>query len=145
MKEIQLFDSTYKFSFIDGINADSIKTRLEKSMDEQTIRNIIKEIRKNNVIYLTTNDNDKVQYLIVVEHSFQTFALDQKSDKNFTACEVQNKLAELEIDFDEMLSVFHTNETMKVFNILQKIYENKMKEFDDFIDSFQRVVKQIRF
>lgn len=145
MKQVQLFDSTYKFSFIDGINADSIKTRLEQNMNEDEIRKILKEIRKNNVIYLTTNDNDKVQYLIVVEESFQTFALDQKSDKNFTAWTVQNKLAELEIDFDEMLSVFHTNETMKVFSVLQKIYEDKMREFDDFIDSFQRVVKQIRF
>lgn len=145
MKQVQLFNSNYKFNFIDGINADSIKTRLEKSMDEDTIRNIIKEIKENNIIYLSTEDKDKIQYLIVVEESFQTFALDTKNDKNFTAWTVQNKLAELEIDFDEMLGAFHANETMKVFNILQKIYEDKMKEFDDFIDSFQRVVKQIRF
>lgn len=145
MKEIQLFNSNYTFNFADTIEVDSIKKRLQDNMNEDEIRKILKEIRKNNVIYLSTEDKDKVQYLIVVEHSFQVFALDQKNDKNFTACEVQNKLAELEIDFDEMLGVFHTNETMKVFNILQKIYEDKMKEFDDFIDSFQRVVKQIRF
>jgi uncharacterized protein YpuA (DUF1002 family) len=144
MKQVQLFDSTYTFS-IDSINTEPIKKRLEQNMNEDEIRKILKEIRKNNVIYLSTEDKDKIQYLIVVEESFQTFALDAKNDKNFTAWTVQNKLAEIQIDFDEMLGAFHANETMKVFNILQKIYKNKMKEFDDFIDSFQRVVKQIRF
>ena len=144
MKQVQLFDSTYTFS-IDSINTEPIKKRLEQNMNEDEIRKILKEIRKNNVIYLSTEDKDKIQYLIVVEESFQTFALDAKNDKNFTAWTVQNKLAEIQIDFDEMLGAFHTNETMKVFNILQEIYENKMKEFDNFIDSFQRVIKQIRF